>query len=70
MRIYVKIMSGKIFTFDLDTFGFIHKIKKIRYLMSREIRQLPQNLIILKNGQIIDDSEILTEDKYDVFVNV
>lgn len=65
----VKILSGEVFTFELDDF-FVYNVKKIRYLMSRELRRLPQNLVVFKDGEIANDSDKLTEEVYTVLVNV
>ena len=63
-------MSGKIFIFELDVSCFIYKVKKLCYMISREIRELPQNIKIFKGEELIDDSELLTEEEYNVFVDV
>jgi hypothetical protein len=70
MVIYARMMSGKIFIFELDVSCFIYKVKKLRYMISREIRELPQNIKIFKEEELIDDSELLTEEEYNVFVDV
>ncbi len=63
----VKIMSGDVFTFDLPDY-FIYKVKKIRYLMSRELRRLPQTLVVFKqDGEIANDDDKLTDEVYTVF---
>ena len=63
----VKILSGDVFTFDLPDY-LIYNVKKIRYLMSRELRRLPQTLVVFKeNGEIANDDDKLTEEVYTVF---
>lgn len=70
MLILAKLFSGHIFYFDLLDDMFIYKVKKIRYLVSREVRCLPQNIIVFKGENQIDDEEILAEGEYNVFINL
>jgi hypothetical protein len=35
MIVYARMMSGKVFTFELDVSTFIYKVKKLRYMLSR-----------------------------------
>jgi hypothetical protein len=70
MIVYARMMSGKVFTFELDVSTFIYKVKKLRYMLSRELRQLPQNIKIYKGEERVDDSELLLEEEYCVFVDI
>jgi len=90
MIVYARMMSGKVFTFELDVSTFIYKVKKLRYMLSRELRQLPQNIKIYKDSSsrrvnpasceesfsegkdedVVDDSELLLEEEYCVFVDI
>jgi len=69
MIVSARMMSGTIFTFELDNVFFIYKVKKLKYLLSRELRQLPSNIIIYKDQEQIDDSDILKGEEYTIFVN-
>ena len=70
MIVYTRMMSGKVKSFFLDDF-YIYKVKKLRYMLSIELRELHQKIKIFKDEEPVDDSELLLEgEEYCVFVDI
>lgn len=72
MKVYARLMSGKIFSFELDNMMFIYKVKKLKYLLMRELRYPLDKLDrinIFKDNEKIEDEDILVEEEYLIFVN-
>jgi len=69
MTVYARLMSGKVFSFKLDDMTFIYKVKKLKYLLMRELRCPLEKICIFKDQEQVGDGEMLLEEEYLVFVN-
>lgn len=72
MIVYARLMSGKVFSFELDNMMFIYKVKKLKYLLIRELRYPLENLeriTIFKDHEKVGDDDLLIGEEYLVFVN-
>ncbi len=69
MKVYARLMSGKVFSFELDNMFFIYKVKKLKYLMMRELRCPLDRISIFRDQEKVGDEDLLVDEEYLVFVN-
>ena len=69
MTVYARLLSGKVFSFELDNMTFIYKVKKLKYLLMRELRCPVERICIFKDHEQVGDDDILLGEEYLAFVN-